>query len=760
MLYIRRIFNPVLCWPLMVLLPSGAALSQNVIRGSVSGALQNEFPGGHPAEHDAKPASQRLAFANVYWIGGQQSSVTDENGEFKIPVSPNGEKKLVASYVGYANDTLTVEEGQRRIDFVLKPNTTLEAVTIDGGQDGSFVSKMNTIKTEITTETGLQKLACCNLSESFENSATVDVGYADAVSGAKKIQMLGLSGIYSQLLLENVPTMRGVASNYGLNYIPGSWMQSIQVSKGASGVINGYESTTGQINVEYKKPEQTQEKLFVNLYGSDDARFEGNVNAVFKLNDHVSTMLLTHGSFNQMKIDHNKDGFMDIPIGWQANITNRWVFDDKHQGHTQVLLNYMQEDRKGGQLSYYDPPEGNTAFLYGTNVMTRRGQAIVKSGFRFHKPYQSLGIIASGTWHDQQSVFGRKQYDATQTSGYANIIYQTIIGNTNHMISTGASFNLDDTRESLNDSAFGRTEVIPGAFGQYTYILPEKINLILGFRADYHNMYGLLLTPRMHFRWNITEQTTLRASAGRGFRSPNLLAENMSFLASNRLLQFNEDFRMEQAWNYGLNVTQDFNIDEHRKITLSADFYRTDFVNRIVVDMDQDVHKIVFYNLQGKSYSNSFQADVTVQPLKRFDIALAFRWNDSKSTYAGKLVETPFVSKYKGLLTVSYATKFEKWKFDATAQYNGPSRLPYTGSSPEPYARPDYSPEYYILHAQITKKFRLLDIYLGAENLLDYRQHHPIVSADNPDSPYFDASMIWGPLMGRTVYAGLRLKIK
>jgi outer membrane cobalamin receptor len=726
------------------------ASAQKTIKGSVSGIGDN----------GAGANTQKLAFANVYWVGGNHSESTDQNGEFKISRAQNGETRLVASYVGYANDTVVVEPGRERVDFVLKSNATLSTVEISGGGEGSYISKMSTIKTEITTEAGLQKLACCNLSESFENSATVDVGYSDAVSGAKKIQMLGLSGIYSQLMLENVPNMRGLASNYGLSYIPGSWMQSIQVSKGTSSVINGYESTTGQINVEYKKPEHTPEKLFLNLYGSDDARLEMNMNVNLKVNDHIGTMFLTHASFNSMKIDHNKDGFMDIPIGWQANITNRWTFDSPKGNHTQLILNYLQDSRNGGQIGYYNQPEGDTTFRYGTSVETRRAQGILKSGFRFKNPWQSLGIIASGTWHQVNSMFGKTTYDATQTSAYANIIYQTMIVNTNNLVSVGASFNFDDTRELLKDSAFRRDEAVPGIFGQYTLVVPEKVNLIVGLRSDYNSLYGFLLTPRIHLRWNLTKSTTLRASAGAGHRSPNMIAENMSLLASNRVLHFEGDVKMEHAWNYGINLLQEFSIDEVRKITLSADFYRTDFTDRMVIDLDRDVHGISFYNIKGRSWSNSLQVELTVQPVKRFDISAAFRWNDSKTAYDGVLRETPFVSKYKGLLTLSYATKFEKWKFDLTAQYNGKSRLPYTGSSPEPYARPDYSHEYYILHAQVTKRFRLIDIYLGGENLLNYRQHHPIVSADNTESKYFDASMIWGPLMGRTFYAGLRLKIK
>ncbi len=745
-------FGRIILWLLGLTLTGFQVGAQEFIRGTVTGKMHDE--------HHDEAHAHALSFANVYWAGGTSSVTTGEDGSFKIARTSSSSNLLVASFVGFRNDTVEIRPGQRKVDFVLESDAELGEVVISEHQDGQFVSRIKPIKTEIITEAGLQKLACCNLSESFENSATVDVGYTDAVSGARKIQMLGLSGIYSQLLSENVPSVRGLASNYGLSFIPGSWMQSIQVSKGTSSVVAGYESTTGQINVEYRKPEHTEDRLFINLFGNDEARFEANINGAIKVSERISTMLLTHASFNTLMIDHNKDGFLDSPTGWQVNAMNRWTFEDKNDGHTQVLLHYLNDNRNGGQINYYDPPEGHTDVYYGSEVLTQRIQAIIKSGFRFSKPYQSLGIIASGTWHDQKSAFGQRKYNGEQKSVYLNTIYQSIISNTNHQISTGASFMLDHYDESLTDSAFSRLEYVPGAFFQYTFSHKEKLNIILGLRTDYHNLYGLLITPRFHFKWNPAENTTIRASAGRGFRSPSGIAENSSYLASNRMIRIIEDFRMEEAWNYGMNVSQDFHIDENRKITLTADFYRTDFVNRLVVDIDQDVHSLYFYNLTGRSYSNSFQFDFMIQPLKRFDVSLAFRWNDSKTSYGEELLETPFVSRYKGLMTISYATRFEKWKFDFTAQYNGRSRLPNTSDNPEPYARASYSKEYYMLHAQVTKKWRIVDWYVGAENLLNFTQHHPIVSADDPGSPYFDASMIWGPLMGRTFYTGLRLKIK
>ena len=649
-----------------------------------------------------------LPFVNVYWSGTQHGTVTDENGDFAITWHGTGDHLLVFSFVGYANDSLLVKAGQTSVDMILTSGEALDEVTIAKRFGGSYISKLKPIKTEFITEAGLQKLPCCNLSESFENSATIDVGYSDAVTGAKHIKMLGLAGVYSQMLFENIPYLRGLESTFGLNYVPGPWMESIQISKGAAAVINGYESTTGQINIEYKKPEKS-DPLFVNLFANSIGRFEANVTTAIPVNEKWSTMLLAHGSTMQHKIDRNEDGFLDIPLNRQLNFFNRWKYNPEGNVRLQFGISVMDELREGGQMEFdYDRDQGGSEY-YGINISTRKYQGFGKIGFLFPgKPYKSIGFQTQATWFSQESLYGMDRYDGEQMSYYANLIYQSIISNTNHIINLGASFQYDDFQERLNMVNYNRTEYIPGIFGQYTYTYPEKFNGIAGLRFDHNSVYGLLITPRLHLRYNLDQHTALRASAGKGYRTANVLAENTGVLASSRVLYFTEEFEMERAWNYGLNVTRGFPLAAGREINASVDFYRTDFQNQIVVDIDRDPGAVYFYNLDGKSYANAFQAEVSLEPVERFDITLAYRYNDVKSTINSQLQEVPLTTRYKGLLTLSYATPFRKWAFDFTGQLNGQSRLPDTRMNPPEYQLEEYSPQYVVLHAQVSKRFQVV----------------------------------------------------
>ena len=715
---------------------------------------------GNVSELNEQQEKVPLPFVNVYWSDTQHGTVTDENGDFTITRHGTGEHLLVFSFVGYANDSLAVKAGQTSVDMILTSGEALDEVTIAKRFGGSYISKLKPIKTEFITEAGLQKLPCCNLSESFENSATIDVGYSDAVTGAKHIKMLGLAGIYSQMLFENIPYLRGLESNFGLNYVPGPWMQSIQISKGAAAVINGYESTTGQINIEYKKPENA-DPLFVNLFANSVGRFESNVTAAIPVNEKWSTMLLAHASTMQNKIDRNEDGFLDIPLNRQLNFFNRWKYNPEGNVRLQFGISVMDELREGGQMEFdYDRDQGGSEY-YGINISTRKYQGFGKIGFLFpEKPYKSIGFQTKATWYSQESLYGLDRYDGEQMSYYANLIYQGIISNTNHIINLGASFQYDDFRERLDMVNYNRTEYVPGIFGQYTYTYPEKFNGIAGLRLDHNSVYGLLITPRIHLRYNLDLHTALRASAGKGYRAANVLAENTGVLASSRVLHFEEDFNMEKAWNYGLNITRWFPLPAGREINASVDFYRTDFQDRVVVDMDREPGAVYFYNLAGKSYANSFQAEVHLEPVERFDITLAYRFNDVKSTINSQLKEVPLTTRYKGLLTLSYATPFRKWAFDFTGQLNGQSRLPDTRMNPPEYQLKEYSPEFFILHAQVSKRFKWFEIYVGGENLTDFRQENPILAPEDPFGPNFDASMVWGPLLGRRFYAGIRYTLK
>ncbi len=730
----------------------------------------------------ATPPSPLIG-ASVYWAGTTLGTVTDVDGKFALQ-KPADAHMLVISFVGYTNDTVHVQSTEQELRLTLQPGQTLKEVVVEGGRPSSYVDPLNPIRTEKITVKELQKAACCNLSESFETNASVDVSFSDAISGAKQIQMLGLDGVYVQVQSENVPSIRGLSSVYGLNYTPGTWVSSIDVGKGAGSVVNGYESITGQINVELQKPESS-DRLFVNGYLNQMGRAELNIQAAQKIGKKWSTGLLLHGSgmgetmMNSQigNMDRNNDGFLDLPMFKQVNAMNRWKYDGTRV-KGQIGLRTLYENRRGGQLSYYDdshreePPliydpnmghyMPNPDYVhqepYGTGNTTRRNEVFGKLGILFPEtPYRGLGLIVSGIDHETSSFFGNNRYNGKEQTLYANLIYQTIIGTTNHGVRMGMSYMLDKYNEKYRDSSFARTESVPGVFGEYTYTLPEKFTAVAGIRTDFHNLFGTIFTPRLHLKYDLTPHTAIRASAGSGFRVSNPIAENTSVLVSSRQLVVTERLNPERAWNYGINLSHDFRLLRHYG-SVVLDFYRTQFSNQVVTDLDANPQQIRFYNLNGPSFANTLQVEVNYQPVKRLDVKMAYKFYDVRTTIGDELRRRPLVSRDRALFNVAYATKKDKWKFDFTTQWIGSKRIPGTQLNPTEFQRETASPSYVVFNAQVTRSFKNWDWYLGGENLGDYRQPNPILAANDPFGRYFDASLVWGPIVGRMVYTGFRFK--
>ncbi|MBU2650389.1 MAG: TonB-dependent receptor [Bacteroidetes bacterium] len=700
-----------------------------------------------------------LPGANVYWAGTTEGTATGKDGSFHLDRHEDETVPLVVSFIGFANDSVFVHDDQDFLEIELTMNNTLKEVVIANKAPGGFVSRLSPIQTFNITSAELQKAACCNLSESFQTNASVDVAYSDAVSGAKQIRLLGLAGKYSQIQMENIPNLRGLGTAYGLGFVPGPWMESIHVSKGTASVKNGYESITGQINIEYKKPDNS-EKLYLNAYVNNHTKVEGNFNTAMKLNDHWSTMVLGHVENLSRKIDHDGDNFIDEPLVRQYHLFNRWKFDNHKNMHGQFGIKVLQENRQGGQVNYIDEEVRVPANGYGINIRTDRLEAFSKTAYLFKgRPGTNIAFINSFIYHFQESYFGLNDYNGRENNYYGNLMFQTYIGNTNHQITSGLSYMMDNYEEYLNDSIFSRRESVPGIFAEYTWTLPEQFTLLLGFRADFHNIFGTMLTPRMHLKYNPLKNTIIRASVGKGYRMPNVIAENTYILASSRKIHILDKPEMEEAWNYGLNLTQYIDI-LGRELAINLDYYRTYFINQVIIDRDFSPQDVLIYNLDGQSFSNSYQAEAQYELLEGLDITAAFRYNDVRMTINDNLMRQPFVNRYKGLITLSYATRMKKWQFDFTSQFNGDSRIPSTASNPEKYRMKDKSPAYTILNAQVTRYFKKWDIYIGGENLTGYRQKHPIIASDDPFGKYFDSSMIWGPVSGIKIYAGIRYSIK
>ncbi|MEJ5263368.1 MAG: TonB-dependent receptor [Ignavibacterium sp.] len=714
---------------------------------------------GNVYELDDKGEKVPLIGTNVFWQGTQVGTTTDDKGFFDLRKVDSNPLILVVSYIGYQPVKMEIPSELDTIEIVLTVNRELQEVVVIGTSLSKYIDDLDAKQTEVITSKELLKAACCNLSESFTTNASVDVQFQDAITGAKQIQLLGLSGLYTQILYENIPTLKGLASTFGLGYVPGPWMTSISVSKGAASVVNGYESVTGQINIEYKKPDDL-ERYYFNVFQSSHFKTDINANAATHLNDNLSTMILAHADFNQKAMDENHDSFRDQPNVKQFNLVNRWKYQSYTGFESQFGVQVMNEERRGGQTNDSHSNSGiHINHPYEINVDTKRFEVFAKNGYVFDDDaYKSIGFILNAQWHKQNSVLGLRKYDGNQRTFYANLLFQTKSEDDVHSLTLGGSYVYDKYDESFQGYNFGRNESRPGIFAEYTFSPDNILTIVPGVRFDFHNLYGTFFTPRLHVKYNIDENTTLRGSAGKGYRSVNLFSENLNYLASSRHFVIIDNPTYEEAWNYGLNLTRYFSIND-RELRMTAEYYRTDFLKQTVVDIDSDVREVRFYDLNGKSFSNNYQVEFAYQPIDRLDVTAAFRYTDVKSNYGDQLLIKPLSSKYKALVTISYATEESGWLFDSSFLLNGGGRIPSTKQNPVEYQRPESFPAFLNINAQITKKIGLVDVYLGAENLTNYKQDNPIIAANDPFGDYFDASMIWGPIDGTKIYIGLRLSV-
>lgn len=709
-----------------------------------------------------------IAHANVHWV--EDASVnarSDESGVFRIEHKPTY-KQLAISYAGLQPDTVTITDPHEVVVVTANDNVLAE-VTISARRRSNYISALNPARLEVLTGQELFKAACCDLSESFETNASVDVVNSDAVTGSKQIQMLGLSGTYTQLTVENLPGPRGLATPLGLNSISGTWIESIQIGKGIGSVVNGFENIAGQINVELKKPE-TSEKLFFNAYGNNMGRTDVNLNLSHSFNERWSGSLLLHDNFMYNKhMNFSNNGFRDAPVGNLFSGVSRWKYENGKGVIVQFGIKLLNDERTGGEIDFNPETDKLTENKYGLAFDIDRYEAFAKIGYVFPQQTQrSIGLQLSGTSYNQSSYFGIRTYDAEQQNAYANLIYQDIIGTVVHKYRTGLSMQYDRYDERYMAEQFGRTEIVPGAFFEYTYSPSDKFDAVVGMRGDYNNLYGWFATPRAHLRYQPIAGTTFRLSGGRGQRTANIFAENTAALASARAVRIIAantaenayGLKPEVAWNTGISFDQSFRMFR-REASFSTELFRNDFTNQVVVDYENP-RELAFYNLDGRSYSNSLQMEFRFMPLPHFETRMAYRFFDVKTTYGSELLQKPLVARHRGFLNLAYNTHSGGWHFDYTLNVTGQKRLPSTTSNPADYRMPDYSKAYMTMNAQISKtigKVRPIDLYIGGENLTNFFQQNPVLAADQPFSEFFDTSLLWGPLTGRMFYAGVRFSI-
>ena len=735
---------------LMAVLP-WAAMAQ--ISGTVKGVEDGKL--------------EPLPGANVYWKGTQTGTTTDSLGRYNIETTAES-NTLVVSFVGFETQSKIVISRKGTMDFRLAPKGyEIADVKVVGRAEATTVDLKKAELTHKIDDKELRKAACCNLSESFETNATVDVSFTDAVTGTRQIEMLGLAGKYALIQRENIPFARGLNANTGLTFIPGPFVESIQLTKGLSSVLNGYESISGQINVELYKPE-TAPRLYFNAFANRGGRMELNAISAFDVTPGLSSSVMAHVSSIPFAQDRNSDGFADIPTGEQFNFTNRWHWRNEESGWSgQIGINAIRNDRAGGQMGFVEN-ENPADSLWGYDSRGNRVEVFGKNGYVFeNQPYRSFGFIYSLSYQDREAQFGERHYRGSQTGAYLNTIYQDIFGTTQHKYRTGFSLLAENVTEDLSFIPtevelyqHERDEIVPGAYFEYTYEPGQRFTMVAGLRADYNSYFEqLFVTPRLNLRYMPTEMTTLRIGGGRGQRTPNVIAENLGILASSRTMNFTgvRSILPEVGWNVGASIDQDVPVGE-RKIDFTVDAFYTWFETKLVTDLDFD-RQTAYFTLPEGSESLSILAQADYEPFERFETRLAYKYLDARDQFLNGADQSYLIPKHRAFANLAYSTA-NNWKFDFTVNWYGSRRLPNSGAAPAEYQRSSRSPDFVTLNAQINKAFgNGMELYAGVNNLLNFRQENPIVSAANPAGPYFDSNYTWGPIFGRNIYAGLYYRL-
>ena len=723
---------------------------------------------GVVVNEDNKAELTPISNVNVKWLEGPKfQTSSNENGVFKIK-HEKGNKNLVFSYAGMQPDTIEVKN-LHEVLVVHAQNNVLSEVVVSRRKKSSYINSLSANRTEILTAQELFKAACCDLSESFETTVSVDVVSNDAVTGSKQIQLLGLSGIYTQLTVENLPGPRGFATPLGLNSIAGTWIESIDISKGIGSVVNGYENMAGQINVELKKPHNS-ERLYFNAYANNMGRTDINLNLAQKINQKWSVGLLLHDNFMYNKnMNFSDNGFRDIPVGNLFSGINRWHYENGKGTIAQFGIKYLKDDRTGGQVDFDKDRDKGKTDIYGLGFDNERIEGFAKIGYVFpQNRLRSIGLLLSASNYKQDSYFGLRNYESEQSNGYANLIFQDIIGTVAHKYKVGGSITYDKYKENVEARNFDRVESVSGVFAEYTFSPSEKFDMVLGLRQDYNSLYGWFTTPRLVARYNPFTGNTIRFSTGRGQRTANIFAENMSMLASSRSINYtslqnqNNAYGLspEVSWNTGITIDQNFQF-LGRESGISVEVFHNNFQDQVVVDWENP-REVSIYNLDGKSFSNSLQAEFRFMPAPHLEARMAYRLLDVQTDYKEGRLQKPLTAKHRGFVNLAY-NLHSGWSFDYTFNTVGSKRLPSTTANPDQYQLDANSDAYITMNAQISKSFgkdKNFTIYVGGENLSNTFQKDPILAFDQPFGQYFDTNLLWGPITGRMFYSGIRYHIK
>lgn len=695
--------------------------------------------------------------ATLAWAGHSFHAISDSEGLFLINRLAD-DSLLIIQYVGFKTLEFRVPPNQVEVRITMSENIELQQVEVKSKASATFTPLASNMNKEVVSMRELRKAPCCNLSESFETSAVVDANYTNAALGTREIEMLGMRGIYSQIMLDSRPTMYNLAAPFAFDFIPGPWLKGVQVSKGAGTVVNGSDGLAGQINVDLIDP-QDGPRLFVNGYANHRNRYEMNIITNKKFNENWSSGTLIHGNQDQHHQDKNADDFIDAPRKRQLNVMQRFhYYGLKWEG--QVNVHGILDQRQGGQTQHPSPDHVGDLLIYDHNQ--KRLEIFGNVGFvGFKDPGRSIGFQWHVQHHDYDAMYARIANGKDQ-SYYANLIYQEKFGSKKHTLMSGLSMRRSITEEGFSDLIFNRKEFIPGMFGEYSYnadVADSKFGYTVGLRTDRYGDYGFRATPRFSARFQVEDYGTIRASAGRAYRMPNVISDNIHFIGLGRYFQI-ESIGLDVANNFGLGYIQKIFLGGPTELNISVDFYHTYFKKQNIQDIESETRNIINRYVDEGSRINYFLVQNQIQLNSNLGFKIAYKYTDAqyRLTNNNPLISRMYLPKHRALFTVDVNSDESIWLANFTLQWVGSQRLLDISYYPTPGSagRTNKSPSYFLINFHLSRNLGKFEFYSGLENATNYVQEYQIVSPTATGSRYFDATRLYAPNMGIRWYGGFK----
>ncbi|WP_057937340.1 TonB-dependent receptor [Algoriphagus resistens] len=719
-----------------------------------------------------------VEFVNVYIKSLGVGATTNMNGEFTIQVEKPGTYTLQVSMVGFKSSQQKVVVPQSSDQLIIQleeMDEGLDEVVVSGTMQE--VSKLDSpVPVEVYSANFFKANPTPSIFEALQTVNGVRPQVNCNVCNTGDIHINGLEGPYTMVLIDGMPIVSGLGTVYGLSGIPQALIDRMEIVKGPASTLYGSEAVGGLINVITKRTDAAplfSTDAFVTGWG------ETNLDLGVRSNWGKKIQSLTgiNGFYYDNPIDHNGDNFTDLTLSKRISVFQKINISRPQNRVFTVAGRYIYEDRWGGEMNWNSGFRGGEE-VYGESIYTSRWETF---GTWQLPTSENINFQFSANGHKQNSFYGSTSYMADQYIGFGQLTWTKTAEKHRVLLGMAYRYTYYDDNTAATSEVDSKKNMpskmhLPGVFLQDEIKFSEKQSLLLGARYDYNSIHGSIVTPRVNYKISSADKTTtLRLSAGNGFRVANVFTEDHAALTGARDVVFEEELRPEKSWNVNGNLVKKIYTDSGVFVGLDGSVFYTYFTNRIVPDYETNPNQIIYANLDGSAVSQGLSLNADVAWPGGLSITTGATLMDVSVEEEGIKTRQLLTERFSGVWSVGYEFFSLGLKVDYTGNVYSPMRLPLLGELDD---RPGYSPWYSIQNIQLTKSLGdKWEVYGGVKNLLNFtpaansiaRAFDPfdknvdfatdgsvIPTPDNPNALTFDPSYVYTANQGARGFLGVR----